>query len=226
MIYAANAYVALNSGNSVQLLGESLPRYNDFEKGITPIYPGTLTINTGAGGVILGNNVTLFPSPLGNLIITTTGGGSLQTKAYADYLAALDYYNQHQNDDPPPALPTPPADQWQLLVSDSGKTQYKAAGDFGIADHAAVPVHLNDPEPIRLNISGGMNGIILGAPKRAEINVAGDMVNSRLDGQNLHDTDVTSINVDGNIINRPRFHHHHSGRAAGFFRCLIWFIRR
>ncbi len=37
--YAPDAYVTLNSGNSVQLLGESLPRYNDFEKGITPIYP-------------------------------------------------------------------------------------------------------------------------------------------------------------------------------------------
>ncbi len=29
--------------------------------------------------------------------------------------------------------------------------------------------------------------------------------NSRLDGQNLHDTDVTSINVGGNIINRRDF---------------------
>jgi hypothetical protein len=193
--YAPDAYVTLNSGNSVQLLGESLPRYNDFEKGITPIYAGTLSINTGAGGVILGNHVTLAPSATGNLTITTTGGGSLQTKAYADYLVALADYHLHQNDTPAPKQPLPPADQWQLLVSDSGKTQYKQAGDIGLADHAAVPLHLNDSLPIQLNISGGLNGIILGVPKLAEINVVGDMVNSRLDGQNLHDADVTSINV-------------------------------
>ena len=203
--YAPDAYVNLISGNSVQLLGDSLPRYTDFERGITPIYPGTLNISTGAGGVILGNNVTMAPSPIGNLTITTTGGGSLQTRAYADYLLALADYYLHQFDSPPPTRPSAPADQWQLLVSDSGRTQYHEAGDFGIADHAAVPIHLNDLEPIRLNISGSMNGILLGAPKHAEITVQGDMVNSRFDGQNLHATDVTSIHVGGDIQNRNEF---------------------
>ncbi len=178
--YAPDAYTVLNAGNSVQLRGTSLPRYNDiFEEGIAPIYPGTLQITAGAGGVILGNDVTLFPSPVGNLTITTTGGGSL--------------------------IGTKPGDLTQLVVSDSGRTQYKELGDFGIGDHASTVLHLDDTAPVQLDISGDMTGILLGVPKRAEINVGGNMINSRFDGQNLHGDDITSINVAGNIINRNEF---------------------
>jgi filamentous hemagglutinin family protein len=178
--YSPDAYTILNAGNSVQLRGTALPRYNDtFEQGITPIYPGRLEITAGAGGVTLGNDVTLFPSPLGNLRITTTDGGSL--------------------------VGTKPGDLTQLIVSDSGKTQYREFGDFGISDHASSPVHLNDTDPLSLNIDGDMNGILLGVPKRAEVNIGGDMINSRFDGQNLHDSDVTTIHVGGDIINRNEF---------------------
>src|SRR5690606_9181154 len=75
--YAADAYTILNAGNSVQLRGTALPRYTDaFSQSMLPIYPGILEITAGAGGVILGNDLILFPSPLGNLRITTTDGGS------------------------------------------------------------------------------------------------------------------------------------------------------
>lgn len=178
--YAPDAYTILNAGHSVQLLGTALPRYTDaFSGNMPPIYPGTLIINAGAGGVVLGNDVILFPSPLGNLEITTTGGGSL--------------------------VGTKVGGLAQLILSDSGKTQYKTAGDFGIADHASVPVHLNDTEPVKLNISGDLESVLIGSAKAAEINVGGDMINSRFDGQNLHDSDVTAINVTGDIINRNVF---------------------
>jgi filamentous hemagglutinin family protein len=178
--YAADAYVVLQAANAVHLEGTALPRYAEtFEGNIPPIYPGTLEITAGNGGVTLGNDVVLFPSPTGNLKITTTGGGSL----IGTKLGGLS----------------------QLIVSDSGKTQYKEAGDFGVADHATFPVHIHDLEPIRLNISGDMQGILLGAAKRAEINIGGDMINSRFDGQNLRASDVTSINVAGDIINRNEF---------------------
>lgn len=178
--YSPDAYTRLHAGNSVQLRGTALPRYNDtFSQGMPSIYPGTLEISAGAGGVVLGNDVVLFPSPAGNLAITTTDGGAL-AGAKAGDLA-------------------------QLILSDSGKTQYRSFGDFGIADHAATPLHLNDDEPVRLNIDGDMRGVLLGAAKRAEIDVGGDMVNSRFDGQNLRDTDVTSIHVAGDIINRNEF---------------------
>ncbi|MBC8097024.1 MAG: filamentous hemagglutinin N-terminal domain-containing protein [Akkermansiaceae bacterium] len=178
--YSPDAYTILNGGNSVQLRGTGLPRYLDvFSQGIPAIYPGTLEITAGAGGVVLGNDVILFPSPAGNLKITTTDGGSL--------------------------VGTKQGDLTQLIVSDSGKTQYRAFGDFGLADRSGGLLHLNDPEPVRLNIDGDMSGIVLGVPKKAEVNIGGDMINSRFDGQNLHDSDETYIQVAGNVINRNEF---------------------
>lgn len=178
--YSADAFASLTAAGSVQLRGTALPRYADaFSQGMTPIYPGSLEINAGSGGVILGNDVTLFPSPTGNLSITTTDGGSL--------------------------VGNRPGDLVQFVMSDSDRVQYRNFRDFGIDDHAAVPVHLNDPEPVRLNISGDMSGILLGVPKVAHIDIGGDMINSRFSGQNLRAGDVTRINVAGDIFNRNEF---------------------
>lgn len=178
--YSPGTYAILSGGNSVQLRGTGLPRLSDaFEQGITPVYPGRLAITAGAGGVAIGNDVTLFPSPEGGLTLTTTDGGSL--------------------------VGTRPGDLTQLVVSDSGKTQYREFGDFGVSDHAPVPVHLKDPKPVALDIGGDMSGMLLATPTRADISVAGDMINSRFDGQNLRDSDVTTIHVGGDIINRNEF---------------------
>ena len=178
--YAADAYTILRAGHAVELRGTALPRFNDaFSQGMPPIYPGTLGISAGSGGVVLGNVVVLFPSPIGNLSIKTTDGGPL-VGAKAGDLA-------------------------QLIVSDSGKRQYRNFGDFGISDHAATPLHLDDSKPVGLDIAGDLTGVLLGVPKRAEIKVGGDLVNSRFDGQNLHANDVTSLHVAGDIINRNEF---------------------
>jgi len=178
--YSPDAYTILTAGNGVQLLGTALPRYPDsFESSIPCIYPPTLEITAGAGGVTLGNDIILFPSALGWLNITITGGGLTSSK--------------------------PGADLAQLILSDSGKNQYLQAGDFGIGDHAATPVHINDRRAVDLNISGDMQGIYLGSAEQADITVGGDLINCRFDGQNLHAGDVTSIHVTGAIQNRSEF---------------------
>jgi filamentous hemagglutinin family protein len=185
--YAAGDSVALTAGNSVQLLGDSVPRNSD-EAAIPIIYPPILDISAGAGGVVLGNNVILFSSPSGSLNITTTGGGVLESLAYANYLAGN--------------TATPPSSEVQFIVSDSsgpnnnGRMKYAFNVDaFGISDHAAVPTHLNSPTEVALNISGDMDYVELISPEAAQINVVGNMNNSSLTAQNLHPADVTSINV-------------------------------
>ncbi|HAB15972.1 MAG TPA: hypothetical protein DCE44_05935, partial [Verrucomicrobiales bacterium] len=176
--YSADAFVKLAAGNSVQLRGSALPRYDDdFSRSLTPLYPGRLEIVAGSGGVILGNDVTLFPSPTGNLQIQTTGS----------------------------LIGTKPGDLVQLIVSDSDRRQYRSVGDFGLNDHARTPVHLHDPEAINLDIAGDFSSILLGVPKRAEIKVGGDLINTRFDGQNLRADDVTRIQVAGDILNRNEF---------------------
>jgi filamentous hemagglutinin family protein len=178
--YSPDAWVSLTAANSIQLRGTALPRYQDaFSQGMSPIYPGTLTLRAGAGGILLGNDVTLFPSPTGNLDLRTTAGGSV--------------------------IGTKPGDLVQFVVSDSAARQYRSFGQFGISDHGPVPIHLNDPVPVTMDIAGNLSAVLFGFPKAAHIRVGGDMINSRFEGQNLRATDVTSLHVVGDIINRNEF---------------------
>jgi filamentous hemagglutinin family protein len=178
--YGAGDYVHLTAGNLVQLgaAGSSLPR-TDTSLKVPFIYPGILTVNAGAGGVVLKgdtfyNKLILFPSPQGSLVIDTTGGGSLSS--------AL------------PAINGSPQ-LYDIIVSDSGSQQFTKASTFGISDHAATPIHLGSETPVELNISGDMNLVLLSSPEAAQINVVGNMNNCGFEGMNLADTDITSIMV-------------------------------
>jgi filamentous hemagglutinin family protein len=196
--YAPDAFVNLVAGNGVQLGAGStvLPRTTDID--IPTIYPPILNITAGAGGVtIIGdtdptssfNELILFPSQVtqggqpgygeGSLTITTTGGGSLTAIAGGGI--------------------------FDLIVSDSSQTQFNDDSVFGLDDHALVPLYLNHPTTIALNISGDMKDILLGSPEAVQINVAGDMDNCRLQAQNLQATDKTTIDVGGAIENRGEF---------------------
>jgi filamentous hemagglutinin family protein len=192
--YAPGDYVNLSAGDLVQLgaTAGALPRLNGSDSLKVPvIYPPILNVSAGAGGVVLVgdstyNQLILFPSPQGSLTINTTQSGSLVGNL--------------------PAISGTPQ-IFNLIVSDSGRSQYTSSsgGQFGLIDHAATPVHLGNPTPITLNISGDMSLVLLGAPEAAQINVGGNMDNSRFQGMNLSANDATSINVTGDIINRSAF---------------------
>ena len=194
--YDPAAYVSLDAGNSVNLTavrGSTLPRKSGvFEQAIPAIYAPSLSIKAGAGGVQLADDIILFASPKGQLEISTTGGGSLKGTLAGALV--------------------------NLIMSDSPSSQYKPDddpnADFGASDHASAPVHVGDTLPVRLDISGNIGpvsvddptgGILLVSPKRAEIKVAGNMINSRFDVQNLSPGDVTTLNVAGDIINHNIF---------------------
>jgi hypothetical protein len=177
--YALSDFVNLTAGNAVQLGGfvSSLPRVDSLN--VPVMYPGSLTVNAGAGGIkFIGdsiyNKLILFPSPLGGLVMNTTGGGSLVS-------------------DLPTSQGAPQI--FSLIVSDSGNPQYKKSTSFGINDHAATPVHLNSEQPVELNISGDMNLMLLSSSEAAQVNVVGNMNNSRFLAMNLADGDVSSITV-------------------------------
>jgi hypothetical protein len=178
--YAAGAYVNLMAGNAVTLgdSSSSLPRAVADGVEVPFIYAPILNIVAGAGGVNLTgdsdpfNKLILFPSAQGSLTITTTGGGALSGDPQLGGI-------------------------FDLIVSDSSQRQYSDGGAdiFGLNDHAATPIHLNNTTPVALNISGDMNNVLLGSPEAAQINVVGDMNNSRFQGMNLHNSDTTSIDV-------------------------------
>ncbi|MEJ0088549.1 MAG: hypothetical protein WDM80_02125 [Limisphaerales bacterium] len=187
--YAPDAYVNLWAGNQVQLgaSASALPRVDTLR--VPVIYPPVLNITAGAGGVVLSgdntfNQLILFPSPDGSLIIRTTQGGGLVSSLPASG-----------------GLPQ----IFSLIVSDSGNQQFKTSGNFGLNDHAATPVHAGHEAPVTLDISGDMSLVMLASPEAAQITVGGDMNNSRFQGMNLSAGDTTSIHVTGDIINRSAF---------------------
>ena len=187
--YAPDAAVSLNAGNAVQLLGSNLPRRAGQESSFPALYAPSLFVSAGAGGILLRNDIplTLFPSPIGQLELTTTGGGSF--RGVSPTAGASDTGS---------GLAT-------IQMSDSAASQWTSTTSFGLFDRAPVPLHLNDPNPIRANISGNMNNVLLISPKSIDLNIAGNMSNSRLNIQNLHPTDVSRLNVGGDIINQNEF---------------------
>jgi hypothetical protein len=176
--YDPDSSVTLDAGNSVQLTGQNRPRLSG-DISIPMIFPPSLTIQAGAGGIILGNDLNLFPSPDGNMNLSTTGGGSLETSQLGVTHV--------------------------LTMSDSGKKNFTANGDFGAEDHAATPVQLNNTQPVVIDISGDIRDMRIVTPKATQITVHGEMDNSSFSGQNLHPGDVTFINVAGRLFNRSDY---------------------
>ena len=189
--YSPEASVTLNAGGAVDLVGgTSVPRYSGY---LVPcIYPPSLTINAGAGGVLMGDNVTLFPSPDGELTITTTVPAGT----------------------PPNAPGTPPPGSFQgngytLAMSDSSFTRWIGQGQAGATDfandHAATPVQLANSQPVVLNIAGDLDDLTLISPKETQVTVGGNMNNVSFTGQNLHGSDVSFFHVTGSIIDQNSY---------------------
>jgi filamentous hemagglutinin family protein len=177
--YDPLSFVNLFAANSVELNGSSVPRGDDA---VNVVYPPTLKINAGAGGVIFDADVTLFPSSLGNLSITTTDGGSVFSRQSAS---------------------TPQAEAgilFSLIMSDTDERSWTGEA-FG-GGHAAKPVHIGDLLPVSMDISGNISDLNIVLPKPATINVHGSLENSSFAGQNLSPNDVTSITVSGRIYDR------------------------
>jgi len=174
--YDLSASVTLDAGDNVTITGSAdakLPRNNNTE-GL--IFPPTLTIDAGAGGITLDTDVTLFPSPLGTLDIETTGGGGIEG-------------NQHTID-----------------LSDSSRTQYGGTGSFIYSDlDENVFLHLNDPTPTVINVSGPIDDFYVDSPKPLEMHADGNIVNSSANILNLRPSDISSISAGGEIMDQVNF---------------------
>ena len=169
--YSPDAYVHLTAGNSVQLLGNAPAHLND-NRDRPPIYAPQLVIEAGAGGVVLGNDLVLYPSAFGELQITTTDGGSLRST---------------------------PGNFFQLIMSDSGSTDYRTFAQ----GHASTPLYLpHRQHPVSLQIDGDVQNIFLRSPKRTEIAIGGNALNFSFEGQNLHANDVSRLTIAGDYFSR------------------------
>ena len=171
--YAADAAVNFWAGNAIELVGGNLPRVNGQNQDMQPIYAPILSLNAGAGGIKIDNSIILYPSSEGALSIVTRDGGDLVGTALAAGLTGI-------------------------TMSDSGLPGW-ATFEQG---HASTPLHLNDPNPVTLDISGSIESFSLTVPTFADIAIAGDTYNFGFVGRNLSPAQTTSINVAGDIMYR------------------------
>ncbi len=196
-VLARDASAAFAAGDGVHLLGTN-PAHASNNENITriPVYPPQLEIHAGKGGVELGNDLVLYPSPTGRLSIETTDGGSMRSSLTdVDDITGSKFI-----------VPT----FHTLTMSDSpreGRSKLDIDGnpkvityqDFA-GEHASIPIHLSDPEPISIKISGNLENFALSVPKKAVIDVAGDVLNFSFLGQNLHSTDLTQFTIGGDYL--------------------------
>ena len=174
--YAPDAAAKLTAGNSVQLLGTAIQR-GDANADLSPTYPPRLEVTAGSGGILLGNDVVLYPSALGSLKFRTTGGGPLASAG--DGLSSF-----------------------QLVMSDSDQPGFSTF----VSGHSAVPLHLATAgDPVVMDISGDVKNLRLQFPKRAEFNIGGDTLNFFYKGQNLTAADTTVLHIAGDVRNRPDY---------------------
>jgi filamentous hemagglutinin family protein len=168
--YAPDAAANFWAGNAIELVGNNLARPTSQGK-ILIIYAPILSLNAGAGGITIDNNIILYPSSEGSLQIITRDGGSLSSVVSGA------------------ASATPKLNG--ITMSDSDSTDYITFA----SEHDYI--HLNDanPHPVYLGISGDINSFSLTVPTFAEINVVGDAYNFGFTGQNLGSSQTTSINV-------------------------------
>lgn len=184
--YDPNSSVDLIAGNGIYIMGIDLPRIGAAGATEPMIFPPSLYITAGAGGVTLDNLLILYPSPYGDLHINS--GGDLTFATDANGVGV------------------------PLIMSESSATQWSqasAAGDpgvFGFNSSQANPLlQLNNPDPVTINVAGNIENMTLYTPKETQITAGGNMINSGFSGANLHPTDVTSIDVAGQIFNRSPY---------------------
>ena len=175
--YAPDAAVNLWAGNAIELVGANLTRVTRQNQTMPPIYAPILSLNAGAGGITIDNSIILYPSSEGSLQIVTRDGGNLSGAVTANSTTLEG-----------------------ITMSDSDSANWTTFA----AGHAAIPLHLNDPnpDPVLLDISGNIESFGLTVPTFAQINVTGNAYNFGFVGQNLSPAQTTSINVAGSITYR------------------------
>ena len=171
--YAPDAAANFWAGNAIELTGANLGRVTS--QNTTPIYAPSLSLNAGAGGILVDKSIILAPSGEGSLSIITRDGGNL-SGAVATGSTVLN----------------------GITMSDSGSSDFSTFA----AGHASTPLHLNDPNPVSLDIDGSINSFSLTVPTFVNIYVQGNTYNFGFQGQNVSSSQTTSIKVNGSITYR------------------------
>ncbi len=169
--YDANAFVNIAGGNSVQLLGNNLAGHaaNPARR---PIYAPILNVLAGPHGIELGNEVVLYPSAQGSLIMNTVASGPLSSL---------------------------PGQFYPIVVSDSDSPDFNT---FDSAHGSVPLHLGGTGAGTHLDIAGNLENVFLRTAEAADIRIRGNAINFGLEAQNLSADDVTTVRIDGDFFSR------------------------
>ena len=175
--YSADSGVVLDAINGdVTLTASSyIHDYWTFGAGLMP---PSLEI-TAAGDILLKEGIYLTPSPTGRLVMTAgrnivavseSGAGISVKMSDADLDSYLNRFDLLRG--------------WQKELKD---------------DHADIPIHMDDPDPVILRAGGDITQLRLTTPKQTRVIAGGEISNLSLNAQNLREEDITIVKAGSDI---------------------------
>ena len=192
--YTADSAVKLTSlASGVTITNQVATLSNDLYdqsagSELLQLLPATLKVGA------LGGDFTLF----GNIAMLPAAKGDLQLAASDSIIFKNDAILAMSDVDPAnlPSVLTP--------VTNTGILEKLLLVQEGVDYHATTPVHQDDKQPVVLyagkDIVGTKNDISLFLPKKATIYAENDIRNFSVSGQNLSDSDVSSITAGNDLI--------------------------
>jgi filamentous hemagglutinin family protein len=168
-----------------------------LESSTPRLYPGDLGVAALQGNIFIDGDFKLFPSPHGDL--SMFADGDITTHAPLGQGVSV-----NMSDTDPAMLPQISSAgisrledmQWRLQTS----------GDTSLI-HAAVPVHSGDEQPVVIvarngSLQGSSSGKTLAfyLPKQARLVAGKDIRDIIFSGQNLADTDLTTLKAGRDIV--------------------------
>lgn len=173
--------------------------------GALSLYPGSATIYAFSGSIDLENSINFMPSSTGNLEFFA--GDSIIARSRSPELVPRVWINLSDADIARFPSVLAPTTEPNAFVDKYFDPFRSLMTDY----HAATPVHLGDPDPVRIS---ALNGVIApkpnpnqtsvlfdwSLPKAAIIEAGLDIRNVRFEIQNLSDTDVSQISAGRDLI--------------------------
>lgn len=184
--YGENAAVSLASrtGNISFYGTGAYTNFNKSDAKLDNILPATVEMDA-AGDIRLYSNIYMAPARNGNLVLKAGGDidgspldehGGMKASIFMSDLDPGDIYGQSLYF----------TDKLSMLTTS--------------VNHATVPVHQDDPQPVEITSGGDIRNLGLLLPKKAVVTAGRDISNIYFEGQNLEDSDVTLFSAGRDIL--------------------------
>ncbi|MDO9104717.1 MAG: filamentous hemagglutinin family protein [Methylovulum sp.] len=180
----------INLGADTSVIGQTIGFINTDDQGqLAQIYPASLRTTAFGGSVLLGDEVTLYPS----------ASGALSVLANDSISSSGDPLRLSMSDTDPTLLPGAESTLIRTAL-DTPRNMLSPDGDPTLI-HAATPVHTGDEEPVRLVAQhGDIKTIEIITPKKAIIQSGNDLKNVKINIQHVNADDVSIISAGRDVL--------------------------